>query len=1063
MRLNQRSIYVGLFALQIILAVYLLFTYLEGKSSITIEKSDTPQSQQIADSNEVGRLGTLGIGAVRKAKFVNLNENRQISREFGFEELLHKTDDQWEISKPFLNLYQQDFVCRITAESGVVLADELTNATDIKEATLSGNVVAHITSRNSADPQQYDIYLDDIVFISNRSLFLTTGPVKVLAKDMQLLGKGLEIVYNYAKDRLELFRIIELQSLCINRVSNRNLFGLSNNDSRSEPPGPQTQSVAASAQSNDDVDKYRAMFNKNVVIRSAGQVLKAADSLTLKNIIRNKTPGEQDLDTEPEKIDGPENTTAGNLLDVVVTCSEGLVVCPMDVPVSQVNLLTTLSGAIANVQPNSDWNTGGDDVNSLTVRAVEYDDSNGTAVAAGPVKLTYHSKDYAGNSDALIATITAKDKLSFNPASRRVIFEGDCVGTFIPAGSEQVHRYILEAPKITAVLSLESHDGGFADLRHIAAEGGAAAIVHDTALAEDTARFTAPRIDYFADGGNILSTGPSELKLLNRPFDSAGKIQPVRVTAEESVLYTPSLNKVVFKGDCFSETILANPEQSGKYTLQAQNISVQLQPRQKDTAYLAVEGIRKVTAKNDAVITIVSPSDQGKIAEFVANEIVYDSSIENISATGLSRLQYFSQDVDSQSKNLGDVPITITAHDSAQFSLASNQAFFRGQCVCTMIRTDTGTARKFHLTAPQVAVDIASSDGGLFGSAGISYLSAGDNAVIVVTPINSLTELARFTAARIKYNAGADSVVAEGPCDFIFYANDFMSANTRGAAVPVHIFAEKKTTFMTAKNQLTFEGDCICTTQRNSPDTHNKYTLAAPVITIDLSKQNQQDLDVSTLSIKRFTAQGSVVQISNVNTQSDSLVAFSKIKCIKFIYDTEEKLFTAVGPGVITLDNSKVQDSVEQRTGLSITKKCYAFLRNFETLKFDLNSNRIIARSEKNKILADYFPVVNGRNEQQISASAGAIEIELSPNPAGRDEISSLRAFEGITYEDSDNQFSAGQMFYDSKTSLIKATGSDFHRCYLNGAGVDNIIYDLDRRAVVNVDLTEPGMVKLLK
>jgi hypothetical protein len=1060
MRLNQRSIYVGLFALQIVLGVYLLFSYLEGKSGIKIEKSDAPQSLQITDPNEVGRLGTLGIGAVRKAKFVNFNDDGQISREFGFEELLHKMDDQWEISKPFLNLYQQDFVCRITAETGVVLADELTNAADIKEATLSGNVVAHITSKDPADPQQYDIYLDDIVFISNRSLFLTAGPVKVLARDMQLLGRGLEVVYNYAQDRLELFRIIDLESLCVNRVSNRNFLGLDNGDNHPAQLDSAPQSVAAPIKSNNDADKYKATLNTNVVVRSAGQVLKATDSLTIKNIIRSKKSDEQDLNTEPEKTAGTANETAGDLLDVVATCSKGLVVCPMGVSVPQAVLLTTLAGKTSNVKPNSYRTTGGDDVNSLSAKAVEYDASNGTAVAAGPVKLTYHTRDYSENSDALTATITAEDKLSFYPASRRVIFEGDCVGTFTPADSEQVHRYTLEAPKITALLSTESRDGGFAGLRHIAAEGGAAAIVHDTALAEDTAWFTAPRIDYFADGGNILSTGPSELKLLNRPSDSAGKIQPVRITAKESVLYTPSLNKVVFEGNCFSETILTGSEQSRKYTLQAQNISVQLQPRQKDTASLAVEGIKKVIAQNDAAITVVSPADQSKIAEFAANEIVYDSSTENISAIGLSRLQYFAEDAEN---NLGDVPITITAQDSAQFSLASNQALFRGQCVFTMIRADNGTARKYSLTAPQVTVDVASSDGGLFSSAGISYLSAGNNAIIVVTPVNSLTELARFTAAGIKYNAGADSVVADGPCDFIFYANDFMSAKTHGAAVPVHIFAKQKTTFLPAQNQLTFEGDCICTTERNSLDTHNKYTLSATVITIDLSKQNQQELAVSALGIERFTAQGSVVQISNVKTQSDSLVAFSKIKCSKFIYDTGREIFTAVGPGVITLDNSKVQNSVEQRTGLSITKKCYAFLRNFETLTYDLNSNRILARSEKNKILADYFPVVNGSNKQQITASAGAIEIELSSNTTGRDEISSLRAFEGITYEDTDNQFSAGQMYYDSRTSLIRATGNDSHRCYLNGAVVDNIVYDLDRRAVVNVDLTEPGTVKLLK
>ncbi len=1066
MRLNQRKIYVGLFALQIVLAVYFLFTYLGGKSRIKIETPGEPQSKEMTDSNEVGRIGALGIGAVQKAKFVNFNNDKQISREFGFEELLHKTDDQWEISKPFLNLYQRDFICRITAETGVVLAEELESATDIKEATLRGNVVAHITAKDLAGTERFDIYLDDIVFISNRSLFLTAGPVKVLAKDMQLLGRGLEIVYNYAQDRLELFRIIELESLCINRVSNKKLLSWGNGDNRPDASNTQPQSVlneADSDKSAGDVDKYRATLNTNVVVHSAGQVLTAAESLTIQNIIRDKAPVERRLDTEPEEINNPENAIADDLFDVVVTCSEGLVVCPMDVPVSQAGLLTTLAGATTTVQSNPDWTTKGDDVNSLSVKAIEYDAFAGTAVAAGPVKLTYHIKDYAANNDNLAVTITAQDKLSFHPDSRRIVFEGDCIGTFTPADSEQGRRYTIAAPKITAVLAAESPDAESVELQHIAAEGGATATAHDTASAKDTARFIAPRIDYFADGGNIMATGQSELTLWKQPPDTSGKAQPVRITAKKSVHFSPSLNKVVFEGNCFCETILDNPVQSRKYTLQAQSILVELQPEQKNASSLAIKGVKKVSAQNDAVITAISLTDQGKIAEFAANEIVYDSSTENISALGLSRLQYFAKGTEAQPYNLGDAPVTITAQDNAQFSLASNQALFRGQCVCNMIRADTGTARKYRLTAPEVAVDIASSDGGLFGSAGINYLTAGDNAVIAVTPINSITELARFTASRIRYNAAADRVLAEGPCDFIFYANDFMSTKTLGAAVPVKIYAKQKTTFLPAHNQLMFEGDCICTMARSSLDTQNKYTLSAPAITIDLSKQEEQNLAASALGIERFTAQGSVVQISNVKTQSDSLVAFSKIKCRQFVYDTGKEVFTATGPGVITVDNSKVQDSVEQRGGLSITKKCYAFLRDFKTLTFDLRSNRVLARSGENKILADYFPVVNGRNEQQITASAGAIEIELSSNTKGRDEISALRAFEGITYEDADNQFSAGQMFYDSQTSIVRATGSDFHRCYLNGAVVDNIVYDLDRRAVVNVDLTDPGTVQVLK
>jgi hypothetical protein len=1077
MRLSWRRIYVGLFALQIVLAGYLLFTYLGGRSRITIEKPKAAQSQILADSNEVGRLGPLGIGAVQKARFVNFNDDKQVSREFGFEELLHKTGDQWEISKPFLNLYLQDFDCRITAESGVVLAEDLAGTTDIKEATLRGNVVAHITPKSRTGLGQIDIYLDDIVFISNRSLFLTAGPVKVLAKDMQLLGRGLEVVYNYAEDRLELFRIIELESLCLNRIANKT--GLYGNDLPAASDD-KPQSIFAKAapaaihpvedEAVDATDRYRAVLNTNVIVRSAGQLLTADDKLTIRNIIRRKDLAGQNPDAEPVEPNSPESSSADNLQDVVVTCRQGLVVCPMDIPVPQDGLLTVVAGAPAGPQANI---TEHSDVNSLRARAIDYDALTREAVAAGPVKLTYHAADYASQGGNATVTITAQDKLTYHPDSRRVIFEGNCLASFTGSDFENQRRYTIAAPKITAVLAAERHGAEPAYVQHIAAEGGATAVVHHIQADRDIARFIAPRIEYFTDGGNIVATGQSELTLWSRMEGASGKIQPVRITAKDNVRFTPALNTIVFEGDCFCETVRENALQATRYTLQAQNLSIELQQEQKGESAFAIAGVKKVIARDDAVITAISLPGQSKIAEFTANEIVYDSADENVSATGLSRLLYFAKGTEGQSGQPGsitDAPLTITAQDSTIFSLASNQAFFRGQCVCTMIRADTGTARKYRLTAPEVSVDIASSDGGLFGSAGIDYLTAGDNAVIVVTPINSVAELARFTASRIKYHAVADSIIADGPCDFTFYANDFMPTKTLGAAVPVQIYAERKTTFLPARNQLTFEGECICTMVRSRPDSQSKYTLSAPRITIDLSKREEQDLATSAIGIEKFTADGGMVQISSVKTASDRLVAFNKIKCRQFVYDTDKKLFTAAGPGIITVDNSNIDPSpsaehlmAKQDGRLSITEKCYAFLRDFETLRFDLSTNRIFARNDESKMLADYFPIVNGQNSQQIKASAGVIEIELAQNTDGQDEISTLRASEGVTYEDADNQFSAGQMSYDAKTSLVKATGSDFHRCYLNGAIVDNVVYDLDRRAVVNIDLTDPGRVQVLK
>jgi lipopolysaccharide export system protein LptA len=1056
MRLNWRTIYVAALALQVILAAYFLFTLLAGRSRIRVEKSYAGNPPPVPDSNEVGRLGPVGIGTVQKARFVNFNDNKQVSREFGFERLLHRAGDQWQIAKPFLNLYQPDFECHITAATAVVTADELNGIADIKEATLKDNVVIHIVPTRQADLGPIDVYLDDIVFISNRSMFLTAGPVKMLAKNMQLLGRGLEVVYNYNNDRLELFRIIDLESLCLNRIR----AAAATVDGQSSGPFAVDSSPSTDSQGDTAADKYRAVLTGNVMVRSGTNVLLADDKLTIENIMRKRQNAPQvfhGTSDEPNSSPADEN----DYLDVVVTSDRGLVVFPMNMPVPQSGLLTALSTQPAYRQ-SSLVQAAAADVNCLKARDIEYDVSTGEAQAVGPLKLTYRTASTEKSGNAVTVTIAAQKKLTFARGSGRVVFEGNCLSTFVPDDVKKSRAYSIAAPKIIGTFAAQQYGIATARVQHVAAEGGAVAAMRDLQSDRQVARLCAPRIDYFADSGNVMASGPSELILSRTSSDTQSgknKTEPVRITAEEGIQFNPASNSVSFEGGCFCETTVGHPTQPRKYTLNTESILVELQGGQEKTLPLEAAGLKKIIARDGAVLTAVSVADQSKIAQFTANEIQYDSGNDNITAPGPSRLLLFRQNLRQFNSGAG-APVTITSQDSTVFSLASNQALFRGRCICTMVRVDAGTARKYKLSAPEVTVDLASAGGGVFGSSGIDYLTAGDDAIVVVTPIDSITELARFTASRIQYSAASESVTAQPPCDFTFYASDFLPTHSLGAAVPVQIFAQKNAKFMPSQNQLTFEGDCICTMERSNAGTQNKYTLSAPKITIDLAQPEQQRLAGSALAINRFTADGGVVQISSVKTAADSLAALNRIKCGRFIYDTGQELFTAIGPGIITVDNAGVDQPAKETQGFAISGRCYAFLRDFETLRLDLRNNRIVARNDSSKILADYFPVVNGRNQEQIKASAGLVELELS-GVDGRNEISAFRASRGITYEDPNNQFIAAQMSYDAATGLLKAQGDESQRCYLNGAIVDNVVYDLNRHAVLNVDVTDAGRAQL--
>ncbi|MFA5783642.1 MAG: hypothetical protein WC962_02055 [Phycisphaerae bacterium] len=1038
MHFSWRKIFVALIALQVILAAYLLFVFLGAGTSIEVDKSQTAKSDIVTDANGVGKVGSLEIGNVEKAKFVSFDEAGQISREFGFEELLHKTGDEWKIAKPYLNIYQPQFDCRITADTGVMLADDLTDTTNIKEASLKENVVIHISSKGTDGPGLMDIYLDDIEFITDRSLLLTSGPVKMLADDMQLLGTGMEIVYDYSRSRLEMFRIIELESLCLNRIET---------ESESTNDAPTDSAEKNKSQISTEQEMYKAVLNSNVAVRMKNQFLLADDKLIISNIAPKQTsPDPNKTDSQDDSAVKAKSVSREKAFDVVASCEHGLVIYPMDVSKPKSAILSSIDTPTAG---ESDFLRIAEspDVNSLRAETIDIDAITRRTTGSGRVTLKYRS---AGSRPV---NITSLEGFTFNPDLGRVSFEG---GSTVVFDSQEQNQYTLTADQITAVLAKESYADELNNLKHITAMGNVTIVAGDKLTGKDTARFTAPRVDYFAEGSDIMSTGQSELTLY-RDIGSS-KNQSLIVTAKESVRFEPKLDSVIFTGDCYSQTIDYNSPEPRKYTLSSDTLTLELM-QQQDAAAETLNGIKKVTADGGAVVSVISVSDENIISEFTANKIVYDSEDEDILADGPSRLVLYELQPEL-SGQISEAPMTITSQLSTRYSLPSGRAVFSGLCECNIIRLDNGTPRKYRLTAPQITVDIAAAEKGFVGSFAIESVIAGDNAIIIVTPVNSVTELARFTAATMNYNASADKIVADGPCDFTFYANDFVQTETLGAAVPVQIHAEQKTTFQPNSNRLTFEGDCIGTMLRNETDSQSRYTLSAPRLTAELSRQQEKGLAASILGIDKFTADGGIVQISNVRTASNRLVTFSKIKCQKFIYDTDEKLFTALGPGIVTVDNSNVEELNIRTDRFGIRKKCYAFLRDFETLKYDMQANRITAHNTKTKMLADYFPIENKDIQQHIMASAGIIEMQLTADALGRGEISGFRAYRGITYEDSDNQFIADEMIYDAKASTIRATGSENQSCYLNGAIVDNLIYDINRQAVLNVDITRPGMVQ---
>jgi hypothetical protein len=323
-----------------------------------------------------------------------------------------------------------------------------------------------------------------------------------------------------------------------------------------------------------------------------------------------------------------------------------------------------------------------------------------------------------------------------------------------------------------------------------------------------------------------------------------------------------------------------------------------------------------------------------------------------------------------------------------------------------------------------------------------------------------------FIAQRIDYDYGVSvgDIVASGLSELTFYANDVADAPT---AVPVIVTTREKATFLPAKNQAVFEGDCVCRIFWADSGVEQEHTLSAPRLTVNLYKDKKRGSASSINAIEHLTADGGVVQLANAKWKAPAdtkkLLGFVKLKCRRFDYNPAEELFLAAGPdGLIAADHSKLPPPTRRRKRtekFSLRQPCYAVLRGFDTLKYHLDSDYLVADSKSGQMLIDYFPVVESEYDEQIEAGASHIEAVLYETQEKKLELSTLTAAAGISYREKDRQFAGSKLFYNADESLMTIVGDETQPCLYNGAHVDQIKYNLktDR---VKTRITGPGQLQ---
>lgn len=665
-----RKFLIGFISLTIVLAIYLLYSTAGKAPPADIEETVADSNIGIADE-EYGKIGGVGIGVLKKPKFIHRNKNKEIDRVFGFEELLHQEKGLWQVEKPYMNVYQDSFDCLISADKGEVQVETAAGKPTPKDATFTDNVIIHVLPQAGSDIEESIVYLDDISFISDKTLLLSEGPVKFVSQNAQMLGKGLELVYNDNFKRLDSLRIITLDSLRLK--SPESVFS---SPAKTKPKQPAESTVSQKQQPSPATSQqpaeqkkgeyYKCVFSKNVVIDTPEQLIFADDELSISDILWKKDSSEKSS-PDVNTVRAPETTPTPAAIkqsrpatpqktspatarsaetkpeelsqqdtDTVLTCDGGFVITLTSLSEPLKSYFKTDSNQPSPRHKISKKLEDAKGRNAFAAKQIDFNASTSDVVATGRSQLDFYSDGMLAaeaNRPAMPVTITAQKQTKFLPASNQVIFEGDCLGSMISSEPNRPEKYTISAPKLTVDLSSD-----FASSSAKATEDRQATPDKKDKTKQDSAS-TAGIEHFTASGGGV--------EIVISPLDSA----------------------------------------------QDEN-------------------------------------DVSQRARFIAEQIDYSAPTNDIVAAGPTKLTFYADDITDTSSST-PLPVVITAQKQTKYLLDSQEVIFDGGCLCSMTKEDTNIQQKYNLSAATLTVNLSSDENG--NGSQIKHLTASGGVVRLAT------------------------------------------------------------------------------------------------------------------------------------------------------------------------------------------------------------------------------------------------------------------------------------------------------------------------------------------
>jgi hypothetical protein len=550
--IDRRKLKIWIISTCAVLAAFVLFKIFANTGNIRVSKTNYQDSNIYTTDSNYGAIGPAKVGSITQARFEKYNKKtRKLERVVGFEKVLHTSGDMWDLEKPFMSVYQENIRCDITADKGYVQVENLQGSSPSpKEAVLKGNVVVHILGQGKRTDSF--IYLKEVAFDDDRSMLWSNEDVNFVSGEADLLGKGMEIVYNNATSRMEFLKIKKVDYLNIKEPSKEPAAETIVKHEPNKPAETNTPAVAANDESKDEDKKvkthnedYRCIFRDNVRIEYEEEVV-LANEISVSNLVMaqnkdkiskskdkkqltEKNSKSADANSKPEnkiaKQSKPKdakpvnNWIKGKNVIATVRCDGPMIIRPVDAKEYEdwkpekfksfnqfdKNLLDSLGQR-----------------NLLIAETIDYNAANDTAITKGQVELVFYPQVQMDNGKQKVPFVISSDEgAEFSVPNKQAIFYTNVKGSFVKQTVNFNEENVFYGSKLIADFTEKQDSNAVmasSDISHISILGPNVRLESlrtkgDTKLSH--VRLKSERMDYDRTTQDIVTSGQGKIEYAN--------------------------------------------------------------------------------------------------------------------------------------------------------------------------------------------------------------------------------------------------------------------------------------------------------------------------------------------------------------------------------------------------------------------------------------------------------------------------------------------------------------------------------------------------------------------